>query len=107
MEQERWKCQILNPVNGKILWEGKGKTWLDIEDKWKKSNNWDSSYITRGKLARLSSGRSKNKHLKLYRIGEFASKNIEIDSPNEDLSDHGVSYDENSSDSGIDSPKMK
>lgn len=72
----RWKCQIVSPVdNMSVLWEGEGPTTKSIVTKYKTQIN--NNFLTIQKLNRCSLGRSKNPLIKLFKIGEFASRNRE------------------------------
>lgn len=72
----RWKCQILSPINiTDVLWEGQGPTTKSIVDVYKREVGND--FLTIQKLNRCSLGRSKNPLIKLFKIGDFGTRNIE------------------------------
>ncbi len=72
----RWKCQILSPIKiTEVLWEGQGPTTKSIVDKY--STEVNNDFLTIQKLNRCSLGRSKNPLIKLFKIGDFGSRNIE------------------------------
>jgi len=72
----RWKCQIVSPVSrNEILWEGQGPTTKSIVEKY--NQEVCNDFLTIQKLNRCSLGRSKNPLIKLFKIGDFGSRNIE------------------------------
>lgn len=72
---DRWKCQVLSPIDSSVLWEGRGPTTKSIADKYSKEIGND--FITAQKLNRTSLGKSKNPLIKIYKIGEYSSRGIE------------------------------
>ncbi len=72
---DRWKCQILSPIDSSVLWEGRGPTTKSIADKYTKEIGND--YITTQKLNRTSLGKSKNPLIKIFKIGDYSSRGIE------------------------------
>ena len=70
----RWKCQIVSPITNDVLWEGEGPTTRSIVSKYEESVG--NGYLTLQKLNRCSLGRSKNPLIKLWKIGEFGSRNM-------------------------------
>ena len=72
----RWKCQIVSPIDtNAVLWEGEGPTTRSIVDKY--GHEVGNEFLTIQKLNRCSLGRSKNPLIKLFKIGEFGTRNIE------------------------------
>ena len=72
----RWKCQVLSPIAiNTVLWEGQGPTTKSIVEKY--NTEVGNDFLTIQKLNRCSLGRSKNPLIKLFKIGDFGTRNIE------------------------------
>lgn len=78
----RWKCQIVSPIDGAVLWEAEAPTTKSLVDIYQSQTG--NTYLTLQKLNRTSLGRSKNEMIKLYKIGEFATRNVELGASSDD-----------------------
>ena len=70
----RWRCEILSPVDNKILWTVDAATSKKIVEAWREEAGEDNNYLTVQKLTRVSLNRSKNNLIKLYKIGSYANR---------------------------------
>ena len=61
----RWKCQIVSPIDGSVLWEDEGPTTKTLVEKYQEQTG--NKFLTLQKLNRTSLGRSKNPLIKLYK----------------------------------------
>lgn len=78
----RWKCQIVSPIDGSVLWESEGPTTKVLVETYQTETG--NKYLTLQKLNRTSLGRSKNELIKLYKIGEFATRNVDLGTTSEE-----------------------
>lgn len=72
---DRWKCQIVSPIDEMVLWEGIAPTTKLMAEKYQQETGND--YLTLQKLTRCSLGKSKNPLIKLFKIGEFGTRTLE------------------------------
>lgn len=71
----RWRLEILSPVDMSILWKAEAPTTKHLVMKWNEETGND--YLDEAKVRRISLGLSKNKHIRLYKIGHFGSRHLE------------------------------
>ena len=71
----RWKLQVLSPVDLSLLWEAEAPTTKTLVLKWIEDTGND--YLDEAKVRRISLGKSKNKYIKLFKIGSYGSRGRE------------------------------
>ena len=71
----RWKCQIVSPINEEVLWESTAPTTKILAEKYQEETG--NNYLTLQKLNRCSLGKNKNPLIKLFKIGEFGTRSFE------------------------------
>jgi len=78
---DRWKCDVLNPADlQSVVWTFQAPSIQQIKNKWDEECPDNKVFLNNVKLNRASANRLKNALIRVYRIGEFGSRPVQLSS---------------------------
>ena len=72
--ENRWRFQVLSPLNGDVMWQVEARTMDDILFAWKCETGNRYLKITKSIIKNTCDGNRHNQLLRVYKIGEWAQK---------------------------------